>query len=285
MIDLGTLGGRSSEALGINNLGHVVGISDTSQYSEVSEVVKEYTRHGFVYNSVKGMRDLNYLINPLLKWEIEKAYDINDKGQILAVGTVNGEKQACLLTPRNPSNIYNENHELGDIKPTDWFYSDVMTLSSKGIISGYDDGTFKPDKEVNADEFITMVVKALGYINMKEDMNYWAQPFIKKAEDIGLIESGEFSGYNQVLTREEMTIIIVRSINESFPEDLSKYKDSIKDFDSIDSKFQDYVLKAYAKGIISGYTDGEFKPKNTTTRAQAATVITRILDSSQRITY
>ena len=285
MIDLGTLGGRNSEALGINNIGYVVGVSDTSDYSEVNEVVKEYVKHGFVYSPEKGMRDLNYLIDPELGWVIEKAYDINDIGQIIAIGTVNGEKHGSLLTPKNPADIYYAKLKLGDIRATDWFFRDVLTLTSKSVVSGYDDGTFKPDKDVDRDEFIKMVITALGFTNIKSEEGYWAELYIKKAEELGLINSSEFSVFDQAITREEMSRIIVRAMSESFIEGLDKYKNGIKDFDRITYEYQDDVLSAYGKGIIAGFPDGMFKPKNTTTRAQAATVIVRLLDSSQRVTY
>ena len=84
MHDLGTLPGDSfSEAWAINNSGQVVGESDS---------------HAFLYRD-GVMYDLNALINPSSGWEIQRAFGINDRGQITGLGTFFGQQDAFLLTP------------------------------------------------------------------------------------------------------------------------------------------------------------------------------------------
>ncbi len=48
------------------------------------------------------------------------------------------------------------------VPSTYWGYAAISNLSSKGIISGYPDGTFKPDASITRAEFAAMLVKALG---------------------------------------------------------------------------------------------------------------------------
>jgi probable HAF family extracellular repeat protein len=82
--DLGTLGGTpDSTAYAVNNAGLVVGNS---------------AGHGFVW--IHGiMIDLNALILPGLGWELYGAYGINELGQIVGYGYLNGESHAFLLSP------------------------------------------------------------------------------------------------------------------------------------------------------------------------------------------
>jgi probable HAF family extracellular repeat protein len=47
------------------------------------------------------MTDLNHLIDPSMGWQLMDAFDINDAGQIVGAGQINGETHAFLLTP-NP---------------------------------------------------------------------------------------------------------------------------------------------------------------------------------------
>ena len=82
MTDLGTFpGGTDSEGYGINNLGQVVGFSDTNG---------GYSPIGFVYTPGVGMVWLGFLF---------AATAINDSGQITGYGSVGGAIHAFLLTP------------------------------------------------------------------------------------------------------------------------------------------------------------------------------------------
>ncbi|HEY2589131.1 MAG TPA: hypothetical protein VGI81_25535 [Tepidisphaeraceae bacterium] len=89
--DLGTLGGDYSEALGINNLGQIVGDSGI--------VVGDASTHGFL--DLNGtMYDLNGLTTGDTGYVITSAVAINGGGQIAADAvTPSGEEHAVLLTP------------------------------------------------------------------------------------------------------------------------------------------------------------------------------------------
>ncbi|TAH60321.1 MAG: S-layer homology domain-containing protein [Gottschalkiaceae bacterium] len=64
---------------------------------------------------------------------------------------------------------------------------------------------------------------------------------------------------------------------------MNEYSKQITDYNTINDKDNEYVLKAYVKGIITGYTDGTFKPNNSVTRAEASTMLVRLLEPSKRI--
>ena len=62
-----------------------------------------------------------------------------------------------LLTPQMASA-----KSFTDVKKSDWHYSVVDELSNKGIINGYEDGTFKPQRPVTYSEFLTLLNNAIG---------------------------------------------------------------------------------------------------------------------------
>ncbi|MDQ3753702.1 MAG: HAF repeat-containing protein [Acidobacteriota bacterium] len=89
MRDLGTLpGGIQSFAYGINSCGRVVGASNSAAAR----------LRAFLYSDGK-MQDLNRLIPAHSGWVLYEAREINDAGQIVGNGMVNGQQRAFLLTP------------------------------------------------------------------------------------------------------------------------------------------------------------------------------------------
>lgn len=86
--DLGTLGGSGSVAIAINSAGVIVGNS-TIPAGPIS--------HAFVYDGV--LRDLNDLIPPGSGWVLNTATSINERGQIVGQGEINGQLRGFLLTP------------------------------------------------------------------------------------------------------------------------------------------------------------------------------------------
>lgn len=91
MVDVGTLGGNSTDSYGLNNYGVVVGRS---------YIVTGDPPRGFIY--AKGrIVDLNRLVVPKDGWVIMHAEDINDAFQVLAWACRNGE-QDCRAVRLDP---------------------------------------------------------------------------------------------------------------------------------------------------------------------------------------
>jgi probable HAF family extracellular repeat protein len=86
--DLGTLGGGSSDATAINNSGTIVGESRTPEGYRAGMVWK----NGVMY-------DLNKLLYNGGNVRVTRARDINDSGEIIAEGSVNGVSTSLLLIP------------------------------------------------------------------------------------------------------------------------------------------------------------------------------------------
>jgi probable HAF family extracellular repeat protein len=87
MIDMGTLGGNHSRAYSVNNAGQVVGFSSRSDKQSAA----------FLWEKGR-MMDLNGLLKTNV-YHLSGAYDINDRGQIVAVGMRAGRWRACLVNP------------------------------------------------------------------------------------------------------------------------------------------------------------------------------------------
>lgn len=172
-----------------------------------------------------------------------------------------------------------------DVSSTYWGNAYINYLSSKGIITGYPDGTFKPESNVKVNEFITMAMKSLGY-SFESKSSDWAKPYIDKAIELGVIEDKEFNSYTANITREQMASIAGNSIALTEPRvgnQLDGYiKVEVKDYHTITGYYIQDVLESYKWGLIGGFPDGTFRPKSNATRAQACVVLNKMQEKETR---
>lgn len=171
--------------------------------------------------------------------------------------------------------------KLSDIS-NHWAKELIALLYDKGIIGGYPDGTFRPNNSITRAEFTKIFVTSLHEDVGNSSEGHWATNYLNKAIEEGYVLEGEFDDLNKNITRGEMARMIVRALDEDYPENINDYKEQIKDYNDIPKEYKDFVLKAYVKGIITGYPDGTFKYNQTATRAEASTMIVRLLEPEKR---
>ena len=170
--------------------------------------------------------------------------------------------------------------EFTDVKDSHWAYSYINTLTEKKIISGYDDGTFRPDTTVKREEFIKLVAEALelsGTVDTQfSDVpsDAWYTSYVKAAISAGIINgiSDTTFGAGMELTRADMALIIARALKFDGETNEEAFND--------DSDIPDYAKEAVymlkSKGILSG-NNGNYEPKRSLTRAECAKIITYLV--------
>lgn len=169
---------------------------------------------------------------------------------------------------------------LVDVKGS-WAEAGITRLVNEGVISGYPDGSFKPDKTVSRAEFITMLVKAFkiparqGKV-FADTSDSWAKDFIATAIANGIAAgySDESFGPDDPVTREQMVVMIVKAARLTPASGGIAFTDD----DSISSWAGDAINIATQHNIISGYADQSFKPNNFTSRAEAVTALLKALE-------
>lgn len=169
-----------------------------------------------------------------------------------------------------------------------WAQSDILKAAEQGIVSGYSDGTFKPNKAVTRAEFTTMLNKALGNNGTTESVfsdvaeNAWYYAQICKGVSAGYISGysdGTFKPGNTV-TRQEAAVMMARIVpTYGYSATLTDYKDG----SSIPTWAQDAMKRIVGKGYISTYGDNALHGSDSLTRAQAVKVIMTMLDKEKII--
>ncbi len=165
-----------------------------------------------------------------------------------------------------------------------WAKKNIEQMVEFGVLSGYQDGSFKPNKTVTRAEFVTMVVKTLEKLNQVnhnsgivfgDTANSWAKDYISTAVSHGFVKgySDSAFGPDDKITREQMAAIIVRAFNLPPAALQTGFADEAK----ISSWAKDVVAAAVESKVMTGTTGNRFAPEDKATRAEAATVLLRLL--------
>jgi len=162
-----------------------------------------------------------------------------------------------------------------------WAKSDIQDLVDMGSINGYPNNTFKPNDTIKRGEFIKTIV-SMEVDAVASATGHWASGYYQTAQDEGLLPQGIFGNLDMPITRAEITLMI-----SSARPNLKPYSDTstmpFNDISDLDSKYAEATLKVYMAGIITGYPDSTFRPNALATRAEAATLLMRMHDSSRRL--
>lgn len=168
-----------------------------------------------------------------------------------------------------------------------WAKSYIEIVSNYDAVSGYPDGTFKPNNTIKRIEFITLIVNSQG-IGTRNPLEgeYWGQPYIEAALSSGLIVANEYgnmaeSTFEKNVSREELASIVVNAyINSGGSIDpliLNEASSKLSDFGAVSPSYYENAIVSVAVDFISGYPDGTFAPKQSASRAEAAIVSYKLL--------
>lgn len=173
-----------------------------------------------------------------------------------------------------------------DIAPTAWYCPFVQKAYDMNLMEGMGNTTFMPNKSLKRAELVQIMYNEAGRPTVTgktsfKDVrsNQWYYNAVLWAEQNKVtsgIEVGKF-GPNDVVTREQMVTILYNYENKPQADVavLEKYPDAAK----ISSWAKDAMAWAVANNVVVGdqKKDGSvyLNPRNTATRAQAATVLSK----------
>jgi S-layer homology domain. len=176
-----------------------------------------------------------------------------------------------------------------------WALIPIMRLASKGVFTGYEDGTFKPHQTVSRIEALTAAVRMMGLREqaesdeeMKTELHFkdadkikrqypWAVGYVAVAVENGLFSETEDKVHpDKPADRLWATILLVKALGlENEAQAKHNAELPFRDAKHIPAGAVGYVAVAVEKGLITGYQDGTFKPNRPVTRAELAALLDR----------
>lgn len=98
-----------------------------------------------------------------------------------------------------------------------WANGYINVAAADGIVTGYEDGTFRPGNNITKAEAIAMMVRVAGGLSPEEQKlavgKNWAAPYLIKAHELGILEGVELGNANEAATREFVFEIVYNTIH------------------------------------------------------------------------
>ena len=183
-----------------------------------------------------------------------------------------------------------------DVQPTDYFAAGVQYLACHGAVSGYSDGTFRPYNQTTRAQLAKIVVLGFAlplqtptsgftFADVPPGSTFF--PYVETGAARGLVSGYTCGGTGEPcdathhayyrpsanVTRAQLAKIVVRAVSWAL---LTPPTPTFTDVPAA-NLFYPYIETAAHHGILSGYSDGTFRPANPATRGQIAKIVTGAL--------
>ena len=171
-----------------------------------------------------------------------------------------------------------------DMDNCSWAKTAVKYLYDKRIVSGDGSGGFNPYANVTREEFVKMLVLAMNIDINSEcdfddvDVSDWSYGYVAAAVNAGIVNgiNDSLFGKGMNISREDMAVMAARA---AFKTESAENETDFADFEKVADYAHESVKVMSNRGIINGFDDSTFRPKESCNRAQAAMVIYNIMQA------
>ncbi|MBE7037216.1 MAG: S-layer homology domain-containing protein, partial [Ruminococcaceae bacterium] len=206
-------------------------------------------------------------------------------------GGVSIEVPSVPVTP-NTGDAGAQGSSFADISDEHWAKESIEQLAAKGVISGYGDGSFKPENKVTRAEYVKMIISLFNLTDKHAKANFsdvsagdWSYQYIATAEKLGIISGGGDGAFNPngEITREDLVTISYRLFN-ALGLELSQINEKVYFVDrtEISAYAEEAAIALQRAGIVNGVAtenadEFNFNPKHSASRAECAKILAGLL--------
>lgn len=285
-VDATTIGGATVTATDVDDVTTAMGTTDGTGYTSYTSLdAYQIDNTGIINNK----NDYSFLAS---------ASRFNDKTTVGTVETPNLTIEVSLVarggggsggsakekTLEEGVDAESSVAPFGDIL-NHWAKEFIEKLFEKGIIDGYENGTFGPDDGLTRAQLAKIAVRLFG-IEIEENLteapfvdvtaNAWYAPFVKAAVDNHFAYGYEDNTFHpdDLINRADA----LRMLFDAAKIDVSAVTEAAGFPDvAIDAWYARYVAYGVKNKIIDGYEDGTFGPDNNLTRGEIAKIAIMLL--------
>ena len=176
---------------------------------------------------------------------------------------------------------------------THWARNDIEVMAARHVVQGMPDGTFAPDAGVTRAQFAAFVTRCLGLEPggaagfSDVPANVWYAGVVAAAAKAGIVKGFEDGTFrpDEPITREQVAAMVTRALKVAgkevalTPAERERLLAVFADRGAIGGWALDAVAVAVKEGIVRGRTVDTFAPQGTATRAEAVTMLKRLVTS------
>ncbi|MCC8048015.1 MAG: S-layer homology domain-containing protein [Oscillospiraceae bacterium] len=174
-----------------------------------------------------------------------------------------------------------EDFPFEDVPKEHWSRAAVYYCWYFYLVEGVSDTEFDPDGTLTTAQFITMMGRATHEDEIQAQTtstDSWYTAYVRYLSNNDYLDgiSIDETSLSQAISRQEMALIMYNICTEYYTEvniDTSGALSDVPDASEINAKYKDAVEYCYYIGLLTGGEDGSFRPTDTLTRAEAATVL------------
>lgn len=164
-----------------------------------------------------------------------------------------------------------------------WAEAQINKSLEEGIITGFSDGSFRPDRAISRAEFITIINRyfhltgktGISFSDVPE--NAWYRGELEIAAESGYIagnQTGSFDADEKV-TRQEAAVIFAKKMGFPLSEETQE-AEQYEDWKEIPNWSLPSVNVMIRQGIMKGYPDNRFHCQGFVTRAEVLTMLDKL---------
>lgn len=192
-----------------------------------------------------------------------------------------------LVTPAEKKSTIPPPIAFNDVPENFWGRRFINVLSSRGILKGFPDYSFRPNQPVNRAEFAAILQEAFDQKLSKTTtafkdvpVKFWANPAIDQA-----LSSGFLKGYpnktfkpQQKISRAQVLVALASGLNLKTPASPNQVLSSYKDAKNVPKYAVDKIAAATANRLVVNYPDSQIlAPNKEASRAEVAAMIHQAL--------
>ena len=178
-----------------------------------------------------------------------------------------------------------------DVPENAWYRNNVYDLVEQGIIQGTSETTFSPDGKLSRAQLVAIMGRsALSAEDLRQyefqgtftdvPTSHWAYRYVNWAYEAGIVSGVGDNRFqpDSPVSRQDMAVMLV-NFSKATGRQMTAIRDAVSFTDS--GKIAGYAANSVSicqrAGVLSGDTEGTFRPKSTASRAEAATMYANFL--------
>ncbi|NJO51126.1 MAG: S-layer homology domain-containing protein, partial [Leptolyngbyaceae cyanobacterium RM2_2_4] len=184
--------------------------------------------------------------------------------------------------------------EFTDVPSDFWALPFISEMSARGIVSGFENGTFRPDQPITRAEFAAMLREAFGQEPEERSAptfsdvpaDFWANSAIQKSYQIGYLEGypGNVFQPTQQIPRVQALVALATGLGLNESTDLAEIEQIYQDADEIPDYARGKVAAATESGLVVNHPNPQtLEPNQNATRAEVAAFIYQALVEAGRV--